>query len=260
MKQTIAESIKEVDFFLFMGQSNMAGRGIVNEEHPQRAPELIKGAGYEYRAISAPGQLFPIQEPFGKTEDKLDGIYDPNKSGSMVTSFVNTWYQGCHVPVIGVSASKGGSSILRWQKDTVYLTDAEYRVKSALKYLKDNNINIRHKYLLWCQGETDGDNKMSGADYKKHFYNTLEEVMSWGVEHCFMIKIGLYNGPDGNDYTIIRQAQEEIASECPNVTMCSRILETMKSRGLMKDAFHYYQQGYNEVGADAATNILNIME
>ena len=28
----------------------------------------------------------------------------------------------------------------------------------------------------------------------------------------------------------------------------------MKARGLMKDSFHYYQAGYNEVGKDAAIN------
>jgi hypothetical protein len=31
----------------------------------------------------------------------------------------------------------------------------------------------------------------------------------------------------------------------------SRSFETMKVRGLMKDAFHYYQAGYNETGRTA---------
>ena len=34
----------------------------------------------------------------------------------------------------------------------------------------------------------------------------------------------------------------------------SLLFDTMKARGLMKDSFHYYQAGYNEVGKDAAQN------
>lgn len=256
MKLTTFDYPKEVDFFLFMGQSNMAGRGAVSKEYPQKAPGVVLGTGFEYRAISSPGVLFPITEPFGGTEDKIDGIYDPNKSGSMVSAFANEWFKGCSVPIVGVSASKGGSSILRWQKGTVYLTDAEYRVKGALRFLEEKGIIVRHKFLLFCQGETDGDNKMCGSDYKMYFNNTFEEIKQWGIEHCFMIKIGLYNGSDDIDYEIIRGAQEEIALEREDVTICSRLFETMKGRGLMKDAFHYYQEGYNEVGVDAAQNIL----
>lgn len=49
-----------VDLFMFMGQSNMAGRGIVTEEHNVAAPELTEGAGYEYRAVSSPDRLYKI--------------------------------------------------------------------------------------------------------------------------------------------------------------------------------------------------------
>ena len=40
------------DFFLFAGQSNMAGRGISRPQFPEAAPALISGAGVEFRAIS----------------------------------------------------------------------------------------------------------------------------------------------------------------------------------------------------------------
>ena len=39
-----------------------------------------------------------------------------------------------------------------------------------------------------------------------------------------------------------------------DITVVSRLFETMKARGLIKDSFHYYQAGYNEVGKDAAIN------
>ena len=81
----------------------------------------MEGAGYEYRAISAPDKLYPLTEPFGRQENAEDGINDGNmKTGSLVTAFVNACYQKTGVPIVGVSASKGGSSILQWQPGTPY--------------------------------------------------------------------------------------------------------------------------------------------
>ena len=57
-------TLKEADLILFMGQSNMSGAGGNAEE----APELIKGAGYEYRAITQPEELVVLTEPFGAEE------------------------------------------------------------------------------------------------------------------------------------------------------------------------------------------------
>ena len=48
------------DFFLFAGQSNMAGRGISCPQFPEAAPALISGAGVEFRAISDPSALFSV--------------------------------------------------------------------------------------------------------------------------------------------------------------------------------------------------------
>lgn len=57
MKQRI------VDVVLFMGQSNMAGRGIAD-----MAPQVQPGMGYEYRAITAPNRLTCCRNPLEKTK------------------------------------------------------------------------------------------------------------------------------------------------------------------------------------------------
>lgn len=64
------------DIYLFLGQSNMAGRGITNKEFPESFPEVLEGAGYEYRAVTAPGKLSELREPFGVEENREDGIND----------------------------------------------------------------------------------------------------------------------------------------------------------------------------------------
>ena len=106
-----------IDLVLFIGQSNMAGRGIVSAQWPQEAPKLIEGAAWEYRAITTPDRLMPLEEPFGDDENKADGINDvfadqkKAKTGSLVTAFCNAYYEETGRVIVGVSASKGGSTI-----------------------------------------------------------------------------------------------------------------------------------------------------
>ncbi len=238
-----------VDLILFMGQSNMAGRGVTCEQWPQSAPQAAEGAGYEYRAISAPDCLSPLEEPFGRTENDPAGIDDGvMKTGSLVTSFVNAYFQRTGTPVVGISASKGGSSILQWQPGTPFMEDVERRLDGARQYLAENHIPVRHTFLVWCQGETDGDHRMRGEEYIRSFGQFWHHMQELGVERCFLIRIGHYNGPEKISYQEIMDAQVQIPQQVDGVTMVSTEFAGMKERGLMKDAFHYYQAAYNEVG------------
>ena len=149
------------DFFLFAGQSNMAGRGISCPQFPEVAPALISGAGVEFRAISDPSALFSVCEPFGAAENTPDV-------------------------------------------------------------------------------------------YAEQFCRMYETLRRENIEHCFLIGIGEYNGPATDiSYDAIRNAQYALADQRSDLTVVSRSFETMKARGLMKDAFHYYQAGYNETGQTA---------
>ncbi|MCD7818499.1 MAG: sialate O-acetylesterase [Lachnospiraceae bacterium] len=244
--------IMMVDLILFMGQSNMAGRGVTCERWSQSAPLAIEGAGYEYRAITAPDRLSPLEEPFGRAENDPDGIDDGNmKTGSLVTSFVNTYYQRTGTPVLGMSASKGGSSILQWLPGTPFMRDVERRLSSARRHLAENHIHVRHTFLAWCQGETDGDHRMRGEEYVRYFGQFWHHMQGLGVERCFLIRTGHYNGSEAISYQEIMDAQDQIPQRVEGVTMVSTEFAGMKERGLMKDAFHYYQAAYNEVGRKA---------
>lgn len=77
------------------------------------------------------------------------------------------------------------------------------------------------------------------------------QLKAEGIECCFLITIGEYNGMEGYDYGGIRQAQLELAREYPEIKIVCDDFHTMRIRGLMKDEFHYYQKAYNEVGTAA---------
>lgn len=255
MKNVPHRDKTEVDLFMFMGQSNMAGRGTVTREHPQTAPELMEGAGYEYRAVSSPGRLHKISEPFGRNENRRNGIDDgKRKTGSLVTAFANAYYAETSTPIVGISASKGGSSIDQWQPGGAFLQDAISRLQDAMEFLVSAHYTVRHRYMLWCQGESDGDLSRSAEEYQMLFGKILNEMLQSGIETCFLIRIGQYNGSGRQDYGTIIAAQNEIARTDQNVILVSTAFATMKSRGLMKDDFHYFQEAYNEVGREAGIN------
>lgn len=253
----------KIDLILFAGQSNMAGRGTAEE-----APRCEAYMGQEFRAVSDTGRLYPIEEPFGKRENNPQGMDDgERKTGSLVSAFVREYYERTGHTVIAVSASKGGSSSKQWAAG--YVRDAAERLRRARAYLDKKQIQVAHTYVLWSQGETDGDHGVSAGQYRENFRLIWETLKEAGAESCFLIQTGHFNyveypqcedGVSGREidgrYAEIRRAQEDMCSHgkdaVPGVYLAARFGEYLH---LMKDRFHYKQQAYNEVGRTAAANM-----
>jgi hypothetical protein len=249
---------KIIDVIIFMGQSNMAGRGITSETWPETAMAVDSGAGYEFRAISDPLMLHSIDETvraFGYAENVSGKINDgTRKTGGPVPAFINAYYVATGIPVVGVSASEGGTTISQWQPGGARLTDAIDRLNGAVTFCTAKGYVIRHKYMVWCQGEGDGDNNTSAEAYKAGFEAMLSSMMDAGIEKCFLIRIGNHNISGSTRYQTIMNVQTEMSQTNQNIVMVTTDLAGMRDRGLMKDEFHYYQAAYNEFGAYAGAN------
>ncbi|WP_025678024.1 sialate O-acetylesterase [Paenibacillus massiliensis] len=240
----------DIDLVLFAGQSNMAGRGSRKE-----APAVEEGGGYEFRAISDPTVLHPIVEPFGVNENKPGGINEEGmKTGSLVSALVKAYHERTGRIIVGVSASKGGTEISEWQKDGILLPDAIERFRTAEAWLTDNGYSIGNRWMIWCQGETDGDRHTSKADYKARLASLLSEMQAIGIEHTFLIRIGNHRD-DHMRYTSIIQAQTEFCETASEITLIATAFDQMASEGLMHDEFHYTQTGYNKCGTQAGINL-----
>lgn len=131
------------------------------------------------------------------------------------------------------------------------MSDALERFKITESFCLSQDIKLHHKYVVWCQGESDGDAQTSSEEYKEKFQKLQGKLKEAGIEHIFLIAIGRYNGEKAIDYSLIHDTQLELAKENEMVTLVSDSFQHMKERGLMKDAFHYFQQAYNEVGTEA---------
>lgn len=238
---------KSVDMIIFMGQSNMAGRGIA-----EQAPAVPAGVGYEYKAITEPDGLSPLREPFGVLENNENGVYEPGmKTGSMVSAFVNACYEQTGTPIVAVSCAKGGSTIGEWAPGGAYYRDAVGRMKQCEKWLLSNGYEICHRLMVWCQGCTDADRGTAKEEYRENTRMFMHAFMEeCKIENCFLIQIGNHRDKP-SAYVYIQEAQEELAKQEEHIILVSRLFKTFAARGLMKDEFHYLQEGYNLVGEEA---------
>jgi hypothetical protein len=239
----------EVDLIMFMGQSNMSGTG-----ESGKAPDVIDGAGYEFRAISNPTRLYPLTEPFGEKENKEDGVDDQDlKTGSLVSSFVNSYYSTTGIPVVAVSASAGGSTLHSWRKDGELLPDAVERYNTAKNWLSDNGYKIRHSYMVWLQGESDGNKQTEKEEYITSIKDSVSVMQENGIEKCFIIRIGIRTEEPGM-YDIIIEAQTELCRDNEDFILISTKAVELEILGLMRDEVHYTQGGLNLIGEEAGAN------
>lgn len=238
---------KTVDLVIFMGQSNMAGRGVAAQ-----APTVQAGHGYEFRAVSDPTKLYPITEPFGVNENR-GVISETTKTGSLVSAFAESYYSYTGVPIVGVSASRGGQKIEFWATNGDALNETIARYNAAKTYLTANGYTVRHQYMVWLQGETDGAQGTAAATYKSKLITLFGEMKKQGVEKAMVIRIGDRQASETQHDAII-QAQTELCREHDDFVMISGKLAGVAAAD-MKDSAHYTQATYNEVGADAGKNM-----
>ena len=242
-------TLKEADLILFMGQSNMSGAGGNAEE----APELIKGAGYEYCAITQPEELVILTEPFGKEEHK-EGFLDDRglieRGGSLVTAFVNAYYGETKERVVAVSASRGSAQISSFNNYLV--EDVIERLEGAKRTMMEQQVNIRHIYMVWFQGETDAYVETPEEKYIGEMQKLLNTLQPYGVEKCFVIQIGnVVMGDEIVDTTKMHETQEVLCETDENFVLVSTLPKELSESPYMEDQIHFTQQGLNLIGEDA---------
>ena len=236
-----------VDLIMFMGQSNMSGTG----GDAKYAPRVPGGYGYEFRAISDPTRLYPIEEPFGINENVPGAIEDLpiGKKGSMVSAFVNRYYELTGVPVVAVSASSGGRDTDFWMSDIVEDDFAE-RQRRAQVWLESNNYYIRKQYVIWLQGESDAEDGMTPELYNQNMDNVIRFLFVGGLQKVFIVTPGrTLTGKhffDNIVYSQINMCKKSGYYALATTVLCSVSTE------YMVDEYHYNQSVLNVVGKEAA--------
>lgn len=236
-----------VDLIVFAGQSNMTGRGSLSG-----IPRLPEGAGYESRTVTHAGSLSPLKEPFGMGQDRNSLNDSGLRTGSMVTAFVQAYYQKTQTPVVAVSATVTGSGCVSWS--TIHYKEVAARVKQAKKALKAKGLKVENCYLVFMQGENDGFAGTSQSFYKKRITQMFHNLQkACPVEKCLLIRIGSY-AKDPDLYKDIVKAQTDLCRNNQDFVLVSLKAASFKAGYYQEDGIHLTQKGLNILGKEAGTN------
>ena len=239
-----------VDLIFFMGQSNMSGCG----GDAALAPSVKEAAGMEYRSVSDPTRLYPITEPFGVNENRIGGLmeYPDCKKGSLVSAFVNEYYELTGRKVIAVSASRGETTILDFTQESV-MADLKQRYDYSRSYLQNNGYTIGHTYIVWLQGESDAIEGTSADCYKTKMDDFIRPFFIDGLEKLFFITPGrtidykyLYKD--------IIEVQKQMSRQSSYYALATSVLGQVSTE-YMTDMYHYNQHVLNLVGIEAAKSV-----
>jgi hypothetical protein len=251
---TKAQTPVTVDLIIFAGQSNMSGNG----GNAALAPVVPLGHGYEYRPATAPNALFPLVEPFGRNERGYISDVPEYQNGTLVSAFVSTYYSKTGVPVVAVPATHGGTDSGYWANEATK-ADLLSRFIKAKTYLEKNNFKIRHKYVVFLQGESDavkgaGEKGFNDFDYKNNLTSAFQPLFANGLEQVFIITPGYaLNGI--YSYNDVVAAQLDLCTSSDLFSIGSTLLHKLPPDAYLADAVHYNQNGLNMVGSNAGANV-----
>lgn len=241
-----ADGVMTVDLVIFAGQSNMSGGG----GNAKAAPAVAHGCGYEYRnGQSAPG-LYEVEEPFGTTANGY--ICDPEglRQGTLVSAFMNKYYNATGVPVVGVSASRGGTGIYTFWNSEAVRQELVNKYLDAIAYCNSNHIYVRNRYVVWLQGETDAIALMSGTTYQAGLDELFAPLFLRNLDQVFIVTIGNFGGLPGA-YDEIVNAQINKCKVDARFTLGTTVLHDLPDTYTV-DGVHYNQTALNMAGEETA--------
>lgn len=226
-----------IQSFLMIGQSNMAGRGFINEVPPiyNEKIQMLRNGRWQM-----------MTEPIN---------YDRPVSGiSLTASFADTWCKKFKEKTIGlIPCAEGGSSIDEWNIDGILYKHAISEAKFAMQ---TSNISG----ILWHQGESDSYNE-SYKSYKEKLFCIFENLRKdlnlpntpiiVGGLCDFLGKVGF--GKNCTEYTFINQELKSFAFEYDNCYFVTGSGLTSNPDGIHIDAIsqrkfglRYFEAFYNK--------------
>ncbi len=189
-----------VKSFLMLGQSNMAGRGFIDEVSPiyNERIQMLRNGRWQM-----------MTEPIN---------YDRPVSGiSLAASFADAWCQINEKDIIGlIPCAEGGSTLDEWAIDGVLFKHAVNEAKFAIQ-------NSELTGILWHQGESDSNNGKYKVYYKKllSIIETLRKELNSPNIPLIIGGLGDFLGKEGfgkscTEYHYINQELQKFALEQDN--------------------------------------------
>lgn len=143
-----------INSFLLIGQSNMAGRGSLQEVAPIVNKDVLM-----FRADA----WVEAMEPLHEDKPELAGV-------GLAMSFADTLQKKYNKQIGLIPCAFGGTSLSQWQAGGELYTNA---VETTGRAVKSSVL----KGILWHQGEGDATNKETAESYKERFLSFIQALL-----------------------------------------------------------------------------------
>ncbi|MBI2687298.1 MAG: sialate O-acetylesterase [Acidobacteria bacterium] len=183
---------QEMELFLLIGQSNMAGRGVIEEQDKVPFPNIF--------TLTKEETWVPAIEPIHFDR--------PDRLGTgLGRSFAKVLSDRAPGKKIGlIPAAMGGSALDEWKPGGKLYSDALRRAKTAMK-------NGRLRAILWHQGEADSGKLELIRSYQERWLAVMKSLRAeLGDVPIVVGELGqfLYTR-EKNDYPLARLMNEQLA-------------------------------------------------
>ncbi|MGO1751602.1 MAG: sialate O-acetylesterase [Psychroflexus sp.] len=253
-----ADLIKKDTYFLVAGQSNAMGVGHKEKSiHQDNINVLEYNSKYDDFTI--------LNDPVGESHMG----FQKAQTGSFIPALGYTYNKLTNRQVIIIQAAKGGSALTKkaetnnwgnWSPTGTLFQQSISKIEMMKSCIINENNSFKLNAIFWSQGENDGQaiarNKITKKEYKKSFINLINRYKEeYGNQVPFIIiETGRHGESFSNDegFTIIREAQREVADMMQNVYIGYNETEYFIERNWLKDAVHYNQEALNHIGTSLA--------
>lgn len=191
-------------------------------------------------------------------------------------SFASAFVGATGIPILFVPVALGSTSQTaqfgnyagnpHWDIGGTMVPAALATIASATAAAIGVGFQPRMCGMLWSQGEDEGvgfvtvPNIVDAADYLTAFPAMVGRFRAiYPAMPFYIIRTGAPTGgeaPYAAGFALVRDAQEQRAQADSRTPIVSRLASTFVARGMMADDAHWNQHALNEIGTDAAANVV----
>ena len=226
--------------FIMAGQSNMAGRGVVEKADTVPHKRIL--------SVNNAGQIVVAKEPLHFYEPTLTGL----DCGVM---FARTLIKKIpdSVSILMIPTAVGGSSISQWLNDSLHRGVVLF--SNFLKHVEiGKNFGVI-KGILWHQGESDA-NERNIPYYKKRMGELFTKFRAAVGNDNLPVMVGELGSFSDNpaNFSLINKAIHEYAAQDKNCGVISTT--SLNDKG---DHLHFNSKGQREMGKRFARAYLQVL-
>lgn len=217
--------------FLLVGQSNMAGRGVVEEQDKTPHPRVLM--------LSKEGQWVPAVDPLHF--DK------PSVGVGLGKTFAHTIAEANPGVTIGlIPCAVGGSPIDTWSPGVFYPATKSHPWDDMAKRLSIALPSGTLKAILWHQGESDSKPELAPA-YEAKLHDLIARFRQEAKAPQIPFIAGQMGKFEGVPWTpeavIVDQAHQQLPGKVPHTAFVSA--EGLNHKG---DRIHFDSASFRELG------------